>query len=388
MRKFCIILVVYLTFSCPIWGDPNNFSAGPRDIQPLLEPIRTQYNLPALAAVVIHKGGIEAVGATGFRKIDSDIKATSHDQFHIGSCTKAMTATLVGMLIENEKLQWDMTLAEAFPDMAKNMHPDYHNVTLEHLLAHRAGLHPSDQSWPKGKSFNDLHKLPGSPMQQRLEYTRMMLRQPPVAKPGTKYIYSNAGYAIAGVMAEQAMNKPWETLMQEMLFGPLNMKTAGFGAMGSPGKIDQPWQHKTVNFLIIQKHVAVEPGRFSDNPPVIGPAGTVHCSIEDWAHFIAIHLQGEREDTKLLKKETFQQLHTPAFDGDYAAGWLVTKRDWAGGTARTHAGSYGMNFAVVWLAPHRNFAVLVASNQGGGKVEQACDDTAGLLIEHFLLNKN
>jgi hypothetical protein len=46
-----------------------------------------------------------------------------------------------------------------------------------------------------------------------------------------------------------------------------------------------------------------------------------------------------------------------------------------------------MNFAVVWTAPKRNFAVLVASNQGKGGVSKACDETASLLIKKFLLKK-
>ncbi len=382
--KPSIILVVCLTVFCPFWEHQEAFSSTPKDLQPLLEPIRQKHRLPALAGAIISEGQIEAVGVAGVRKVGSNVKTEPDDQFHLGSCTKAMTATLIGMLIERGTLQWQTTLAEAFPDMVENMHPDYKNVTLEQLLAHQAGFPPAEKSWPTGKSFMDMHNLPGSPKQQRLEYTRLMLCQPPAAKPGTTYMYSNAGYAIAGAMAEQAMDKPWETLMQEMLFDPLNMKTAGFGAMGTPGKIDQPWQHKTV----LGKPVAVEPGPFSDNPPVIGPGGTVHCSMEDWARFIIAHLQGEKGDTKWLAKETFQKLHTPAFHGEYAAGWMVTNRDWAGGKALTHAGSNTMNYAVVWIAPERNFAVLVASNQGGGKVNQACDETAGALIKQFLTDNN
>jgi CubicO group peptidase (beta-lactamase class C family) len=44
----------------------------------------------------------------------------------------------------------------------------------------------------------------------------MMLSQPPVADPGVKQIYSNVGPVVAAVMAEQAMDQPWEDLMREM----------------------------------------------------------------------------------------------------------------------------------------------------------------------------
>ncbi len=357
-----------------------------KNLYPVLEPIRKKYNLPAIAAVVILNGRTAASGATGLRKVGSDVKVTCDDKFHLGSCTKTITATLIGMLVERGKLRWDITLAEAFPNIMESMHPVYRNVTLQHLLAHRASLPPSKQTWPKGKSFMDMHNLPGPPMQQRLAYAEMILRQEPEAKPGTKYIYSNAGYTIAGIIAEQTMDTPWETLMKEMLFNTLHMKTAGFGAMGSLGKVDQPWQHKFID----GKLHPIEPGRFSDNPPAIGPSSTVHCSIKDWAKFIRTHLNGARGEASLLKlkPETFQVLHTPAFGGNYAPGWEVTERDWGGGRVLTHQGTNGMNFAVVWMAPKRYFAVLVTSNQGKGEVSKACDEAVGTLIKKFLPNKN
>ena len=356
---------------------------GSSDLGLLLEPIRQRYGLPAMAGAVILQGQTVACGATGFRKDGNDVKVTPNDKFHIGSCTKAMTATIIAMLVERGKLRWDITLSSALPDMADEMHPDYRNVTLSHLLDHRGGLPSKHRSWLEGKSFTDMHNLNGPAMEQRLTYARMILRQEPEAKPGTTYIYSNAGYSVAGVIAEQAMKRPWESLMRTMLFEPLGMKTAGFGAMGTPGGIDEPWQHMIIN----DKLVAVEPGRLSDNPPVLGPGGTVHCSIRDWAKFVIEHLKGARDAGGLLKGETFELLHTPGFGGDYASGWVVTKRDWGGGKVLTHTGSNTMSFAVVWMAPKRDFAVLLASNQGGGSVEKACDEACWMLIKKFLLNE-
>jgi CubicO group peptidase (beta-lactamase class C family) len=376
-------VAAFLTIMLSLGGSTEVLHAGSKDLNEILEPIRKKYALPAMAGAIIIQGQTTAWGATGFRKNGNDVKVTSNDKFHIGSCTKAMTATIIAMLVERGKLRWDITLSAAFPDMAKEMYPDYRNVTLCHLLDHRGGLPPSNQSLPKGKSFMDMYNLPGSAMEQRLVYARMILRQEPEAKPGTKYIYSNAGYSIAGVIAEQVMKTPWEILMRTMLFEPLGMTTAGFGAMGSPGKIDQPWQHRMNN----GKLIAVEPGRYSDNPPVLGPGGTVHCSVKDWAKFITVHLGGPKGEGDLLKSETFALLHTAGFGGDYASGWVVTKRDWAQGKVLRHAGSNTMNFAVVWMAPKRNFAVLVASNQGGGDVEKACDEACGTLIKEFLLKE-
>ncbi|MBV9848767.1 MAG: serine hydrolase, partial [Armatimonadetes bacterium] len=153
-----------------------------------------------------------------------------------------------------------------------------------------------------------------------------------------------------------------------------------FGAMGTPGRIDQPWQHTVVD----GKHQPIGPGPLSDNPSVIAPAGTVHCAVGDWAKFVALHLQGEQGTSRLLQPRTLRRLHAPQFGGDYAGGWLVTDRPWGGGRVLTHAGSNTQNYAVVWMAPLDDFAVLVATNQGGARAAQATDAAAATLIRHFL----
>jgi CubicO group peptidase (beta-lactamase class C family) len=115
----------------------------------------------------------------------------------------------------------------------------------------------------------------------------------------------------------------------------------------------------------------------------IGPAGIVHASVLDWAKFAALHLAGARGKAKLLKRESFRRLQTPPGGADYAMGWIVTRREW-GGHVLTHAGSNTMWYAVVWMAPEKDFAVLVACNQGGDPAAKACDEAAWELIRDHL----
>ena len=85
----------------------------PADLATILEPIRKEHKLVALAAGVVSHGELIALGSVGERKHGSGVKVTVRDKFHLGSCTKAMTGTLIGMLVEQGKLGWDTTLAEA-----------------------------------------------------------------------------------------------------------------------------------------------------------------------------------------------------------------------------------------------------------------------------------
>jgi CubicO group peptidase (beta-lactamase class C family) len=115
---------------------------------------------------------------------------------------------------------------------------------------------------------------------------------------------------------------------------------------------------------------------------VIGPGGTVHSNLGDWATFVAAHVREGR--VGLLRPETFRKLHTPAFGGDYAGGWIVTERGWGGGRVLTHAGSNTMNYAVVWAAPSKDFAVMAATNVGGDRAARACDAAAAAMIGRVL----
>lgn len=374
-----LILVTALQFDAPLSNSTAAQIKPPANLNSTLQPILEKYDLPALAGAIVTAKTFMAVGAVGVRKYGGKTPVTIEDQFHLGSDTKAMTATIIAMMVETDRISWSTTLAAALPELAPKMDPAYRNVTLEQLMNHRAGF--TAESWPRGQTLLDVQQLPGSPREQRWAYAKMILKEPPEVAPGTKFLYSNRSYAIAGVIAEKTANKAWEDMMREWLFAALGMDSCGFGAMGTAGKLDQPLQHE----LKGREHRAIEPGPLADNPLAIAPAGTVHCSVIDWAKFLQAHLRGENGFGGILEPGTFRKLHTPPFD-DYAFGWLAVDRPWAGGRALTHAGSNTQNYAVAWIAPKKDFAVAVMTNQGGDQAAKAADAAASALIQ-FALKK-
>ena len=356
-----------------ILGTAHVRGAATRDVSELLRPIIDRHRIPGMVALTIQGEEVVASGAAGVRKAGSPQKITLADKFHIGSCTKAMTATLCAMLVEEGKLRWDTTVGEAFPELRGHMDPEWRGVTLRLLLQNSGG---APANLDANGLWSRLWAFHGSAEQARQLLTEGVVTHPPEAEPGTKFIYSNAGFSIAGHMAERAMHKPWEELLRERLFKTLKMTSAGFGAPGRSGSIDQPRGHK-------ESGESVEPGPAADNPVAIGPAGIVHCTIGDWAKFVALHLEADEGRPRLLTAQTFKILHTPPAGQEYAMGWIVTQRPWAGGTALTHAGSNTMWYCVTWLAPKKNFAVLVMCNQGGDEAAKACDEAASALIGDY-----
>ena len=77
-------------------------------------------------------------------------------------------------------------------------------------------------------------------VERRYNILRDNLANAPAGAVGD-FLYSNLSYALAGAMAERLTGKSWETLMQERLFVPLGITTAGYGPPGTPGQVDQPW---------------------------------------------------------------------------------------------------------------------------------------------------
>src|SRR5688500_1677689 len=85
---------------------PLLLAAAAQDVSDRLEPYRRKHDVPALAGAGVVGDRVVAIGAAGVRRADApEVKATIHDKWHLGSCTKAMTATMIATLVEEKKLR-------------------------------------------------------------------------------------------------------------------------------------------------------------------------------------------------------------------------------------------------------------------------------------------
>jgi len=302
---------------------------------------------PGAVAAIISSEGVLDIACAGVRKVWADVAFTCDNVVHLGSCTKAMTAAMLATLVADGTLSWEMKLTEAIPELKDIIHSDFQNITLWQLLTHRAGLpkNPVDWSAHTDKEIID----------RRLTILRDNLVLAASHKIDEFY-YSNFGYMIAACMAEKITGMSWEGLIKQRLFDPLDMSSAGFGAPNTHNQIDQPWGHSWEYSLFGNNW---DPDQ-TDNPKALGPAGRVHCNIEDWAKFLSLFLSDENPvlDNKYLSK-----LKTPI--GIYAGGWVILKEEeqpWAKGKVLVHSGSNGIWFTSVMVAPKLNRAYIVATN--------------------------
>lgn len=343
----------------------------------LLQGMQEQHAIPAMAAVVVRSDSIVAAGATGVRRQGRSARVSIRDRFHLGSNTKAMTATLAAVLVEQGALSWETTPRAVFPRLANAMHPAFRDVTLEQLLAHRAGLQPFTDM----RELSSLPQFDGTPKEQRAAFSRYLLQREPAHEPGSTFVYSNAGYAVAAAMAEQVGGVSWEEMMRHRLFEPLNID----GGVGGPAAVDasQPWGHRERGGDTLRPH---DPSGRYRLGPLLGPAGDVHMSMPDYGRFLQLHLRGLRgEETALLAPSTIQYMHdskgpmTEQADGPgYGIGWGV--QNIAGARLSGHAGSAGTFKARAAIQASRNLAVAVVANAG----HEAADDATAALRDTLL----
>ncbi|MGV8929288.1 MAG: serine hydrolase domain-containing protein [Brevundimonas sp.] len=309
---------------------------------------------PALAAGIVTREGLGWAGVRGVRRAGSEDAATLEDRWHLGSNTKAMTAAVFGRLVEAGLTTWDHPLTDIFPEIAAD--PAWRGVTLETVMAHRSGLRDDDvlPREVRVAARDDARPL----VEQRLDRVRAALSVPPGGVAGA-FAYANCNFVIAGAVIERLTGAPWEAAIADHLFQPLGITAFGFGAPTG----DQPWGHQIQDGVPVPLDPVLKP----DNPPLMGPAGTAHMSLADYARFVAA-MMGGRPDW--LNDETRRHLLTPAA-GDppaYAAGWAVGSAPWAGvsgpGPTITHNGSNTLWFATVLAAPERGLGFIALSNDG------------------------
>lgn len=392
VRSLAIILLAPLLAACvhaPC--RPEGSRDQPLLLDATLQPYLATYGLPALAAAVVQDGRIIAAGAVGTRRAGEHIPVTLNDRFHIGSDTKAMTALVAASFVEEGTLRWDSTVGEVFPELAGKMDPGLRQVTLEQLLSHTSGL-PSDNE-AFGKLIDQSITQDGNLDDLRYWLVTQWSTQPLATKPGTAFAYSNMGYTMVGAMLERVSGRTWEELIQLRVFEPLGLQTAGFGPQASLGKVDAPLGHE----LHDGKLKPMLAGPNGDNPLILGPAGTVHLSVLDFATWAGWNAGEGKRGPALVRPESLRKLHTPVVSmplradaapgtparGGYALGWGELSFEWAPQPFTFHGGSNQKNLAYILFQSQRDFALVLMTNVGGQQADEALKALSRELYERF-----
>lgn len=354
--------VTVILFTCgAVASQLEQRATGPAtDLARFVHDERLAQQLPGLAAVIVRSEGPPRVYVSGERRIGKGDLIAAADRVHLGSLTKAITATMIGALCEKQVMTFETTIGQTFAELSTRIHPAYRDVSVRHLLTHASGV----QTFGTIQSMRWLSALKGTPTEQRYAFVERVLAVPPRFEPGSRHEYSNAGAAIAGAMAERIGGSPYRQLVQRLVFGPIG----GQAAFGNPGLSGdpQPWGHiQTLGGAVTE---VAPTNAFYTTPLAIEPGGDGSPSMPDYGRFLQLHLRGLRGRDDVLKATTIQALHgkgapnRPTVQGP-GMGWNVMPRD--GVASHEHFGSSGAYVAYATIQPSRDIAVAAFTNLGG-----------------------
>lgn len=355
------LLTRILAMLCAIVAQPFAVAASPEGLNNLDQALerlvtdqRENLGLVGLGVMIMSDGDVIASSVAGERKHRSGVPLTPQDKWHIGSITKSFTATLIARLVEQGTLSWDTKVGDVFVK-SEGVNEAWNEVTVEQLLTHTSGAKSTFR--PSLAMLFRKYEDTAERLVAREKLILEFMKSPLAAPPGSTFEYSNAGYVIAGVMAEKVTGLSWEDLIRQEVFKPLGIASGGFGApKDHTAKLEQPRGHKS--------RLGVVVSTYSDPTLVIGPAGSIHMELGDLLVYANDHLQGNTGGGKLLEGPTYQKLHTPVLD-NYAFGWATSPpTDWSNGVIIWHNGSNGAWDALLAIMPGSNTIIAVTSNDG------------------------
>lgn len=323
----------------------------------VLKEFLNKNGVPAIGASIVHSDGEVISHVIGVRRRDSPDKALLTDKWHIGSCTKAITAALWARLVELGFAEWDTRLPEVFGDL-RFRDGEWANVTIRHVLQCRAGLPTNIRRDLVEASWKDTRPLTA----QRSDIVEQSLQRPPLRFG--KFRYSNLSYIVAGAAIDRVAQTSFEDALEHYILKPLGAAVVGFGA---PEVICGHRARVTLSGIGLFKGPPTSPDELkSDNPQVYSSAGCLNLSLGAWSTLMQIFLAGSHR--KLLEEDSLETIfHSPAQSGrSMAMGWMQPTA--STGIPYVMQGSNTLWAATSMLALDRRKAVLVVCNDGRTRV--------------------
>src|SRR5215471_1957882 len=326
------------------------------------------WRTPGLAVAVIKNDEVVFEHGYGVRELGKPAAVDTHTLFAIGSTTKAMTATLAAMLVDEKKLEWDAPVTRYLPWFQMKDPAVSREVTVRDLLTHRAGLGNADYLWYGQRNSTE-------------EILRRVRLIEPAYSMRAGFIYQNIMYAAAGAVVEAASGKPWATMMQTRIFDPLGMRDTIPTAAGLSSRPNVASPHFIVDGKVrVIENASVDP---------VAAAGAVWSSVDDMSKWMRFLLDGGRvggpSGKRLLSAESFHELFAPQTIAPYemypttritkphwmtyGLGWF--QQDYRGQALDFHTGSIDGMVAIHGLVRDEGLGVYVLGNLDHAELRHA-----------------
>lgn len=323
-------------------------------IDDAVERMMQSRQVPGLALVVVKDGKIVREKAYGLANVELGVPVTPDTVFQAASVGKTFTAALVLLLEKDGKLKLDDPISRYLD----NTPPAWAGITIRHLLTHTSGLGDPYTKIDLRKDYTDE------------ELVALEASMPLLFAPGERFAYSNAGYHLLGFITKRVGGKFFGDQLEERIFAPLGMKTAGViseagivpGRAAGYERIDGRLQN--------QRWVAPSLNRTAD--------GTIQLSARDLARW-SMALDGDT----ILDARARQASWTPArlndgSSGPYGLGWYVGTRN--GHRVIQHGGAWQGFKSSLQRYPDDRLTVVVLANSAAARQGKIAD----LVAAHYV----
>ena len=274
------------------------------EIEEYIESALQEWNIPGGAVAIIKDDQVLSSRGYGSREIGKNEPVTQETLFGIGSCSKAFTATLIGMLVDDGSLNWDDKIIHFLPEF-KLYDPWITNeVTLRDMLSHRTGLQRCIRLLYRDKIFNCEDII------RRMHYIK------PLGEFRTRFSYNNPHYNVAGNIAEVVTGKPWKTLISERIFQPLGMHSSmsSYQELLQSGSNDVAFPHANLNCGFSPSELCVldpvEPIPWTDYGE--NAAGSIISTLSDMTAWLRLFMEkGAHQGKQILSPTTLNEMTSP-----------------------------------------------------------------------------
>lgn len=327
------------------------------NVDTLARELMKAHEVTGISLALVDRGEIVWATGWGWADVDKKLRAGPRTIYAVASLTKPITAAAVMQAVEAGELSLDDTLAELLPelDLAGEIES---SITLGQLLAHRSGL-PSD--WFVHELSRDPPPWPA--------IVEELAGVEPAAPPDHHTLYSNLGYALAGLALAREREAAYETLVVESLLRPAGMRTASFLDGPPPEPVLLPL-HDAADSLefaasYVRSTVRIDP-HFR-----LAPAGGLRASVVDLASFAALLMREGRGSSgeQVLAPATVDRILHPVeplpldLDSRFGFGWFHDHGDLDDlGRVVWHAGRTQYQHSRLVMLPDHDLAVALASN--------------------------
>ena len=335
-----------------------------------VEAERRAQRIPGMTLAVVQ--GDRIVHLRGFGAADaSGREVTPQTPFLIGSLAKSFTALAVMQLVEAGRLELDAPVQRYLPWFRVADAEASAAITLRHLLHQTSGL-----SGVVGNAWITNGDADDGALERRVR----ALRSAALARPvGAAYEYSNANYAVLGLVVQTVSGTTYERYIRAQIFAPLGMRRS-FASEAEARPHGMARGHRY--WFGVPRQADLPRGRGTT------PAGYLVASAEDMARYLIAHLNGGRLDgAAVLSPAGIAALHRPAVeaghpDASYAMGWSVV-RD--GDTTMVGHTGEALDFrATMALLPDRGLGYVLMMNadtgMGRGRMAAVTEGVHGLLL--------